>query len=156
MLHIVLKYIADCVIFQCVSYFRFHSINVTVAMERGLRLIGVILLLAIVQTFGKGDFEDFNHAEHGISQKRISQYYTEVKVQGADKQPQKCSERVFQSRKAAQADGKKLSLGVEPTVGLGAALLIFLGVGVFAAGIAQAFQMVSYGILNVWFTVELQ
>jgi len=111
-------------------------------MERGLRLIGVILLLAIVQTFGKGDFEDFNHAEHGISQKRISQYYTEVKVQGADKQPQKCSERVFQSRKAAQADGKKLSLGVEPTVGLGAALLIFLGVGVFAAGIAQAFQMV--------------
>ena len=42
------------------------------------------------------------------------------------------------------ADGKKFSLGVEPTVGLGAALLIFLGVGVFAAGIAQAFQLVSF------------
>merc|ERR1712165_479751 len=55
---------------------------------------------------------------------------------------EKCAERVFQSREAAKADGKKLSLGVEPTVGLGSALLIFLGVGVFAAGIAQAFQMV--------------
>ena len=35
------------------------------------------------------------------------------------------------------------TLGVEPTVGLGAALLIFIMVGVFAAGIAQGFQMVS-------------
>jgi len=69
-------------------------------------------------------------------------YYTDVKIQGAGKEEQKCSERVFQSRQAAQADGKKLSLGVVPTVSLGAALLIFLGVGVFAAGIAQAFQMV--------------
>ena len=108
-----------------------------------MRLVGFILLLAIVQTFGKGDFEDFNHGDHGISKERISQYYTEMKVQGAGKIDQKCAERVFQSRKAAQADGKKLSLGVQPTVGLGAALLIFLGVGVFAAGIAQAFQMVS-------------
>ena len=117
-------------------------------MERGMRLACFILLLAIVQTFGKGDFEDFNHADHGISKERISMYYTDVKIQGAGKEEQKCSERVFQSRLAAQADGKKLSLGVEPTVGLGAALLIFLGVGVFAAGIAQAFQMVSYRALG--------
>jgi hypothetical protein len=34
------------------------------------------------------------------------------------------------------------SLGVVPTVGLGSALVIFLMVGVFAAGIAQAFQLV--------------
>jgi len=107
-----------------------------------MRLVGFILLLAVVQTFGKGDFEDFNHGDHGISPERISQYYTDVKIQGVDKTVEKCAERVFQSRKAAQADGKKLSLGVEPTVGLGSALLIFLGVGVFAAGIAQAFQMV--------------
>ena len=39
--------------------------------------------------------------------------------------------------------GKAFSVGVIPTVSLGAALLIFFGVGVFAAGIAQAFQMVS-------------
>ena len=47
---------------------------------------------------------------------------------------------MFSSRDAVS----QYSLGVEPTVGLGAALLIFLGVGVFAAGIAQAFQMVRY------------
>ena len=105
--------------------------------------MGFILLLAIVQTLGKGDFEDFNHGEHGISAERISQYYTDMKIQGVNKEMEKCAERVFQSRQAAKADGKNLSLGVEPTVGLGSALLIFLGVGVFAAGIAQAFQMVS-------------
>ena len=59
------------------------------------------------------------------------------------KAEQKCSDRVFQSRQAAKENGKEFSLGVQPTVGLGAALLIFLGVGVFAAGIAQAFQLVS-------------
>ena len=52
---------------------------------------------------------------------------------------------MFTSRDAVS----QYSLGVEPTVGLGAALLIFLGVGVFAAGIAQAFQMVRYFVLNI-------
>merc|ERR1711988_886030 len=70
------------------------------------------------------------------------------KIQGAGKEEQKCSERVFQSRQAAQADGKKLALGVEPTVGLGPALIIFLLVGVFAAGIAQAFQLVRKHIFH--------
>merc|ERR1719341_1741953 len=63
-------------------------------------------------------------------------------VQGVGKEPQACSERVLASRRAAVANGKKVSVGVEPTVGLGAALLIFLGVGVFAVVIAQTFQMV--------------
>merc|ERR1719264_2286048 len=63
-------------------------------------------------------------------------------VQGVGKEPKACSERVLASRRAAVANGKKVSVGVEPTVGLGAALLIFLGVGVFAVVIAQAFQMV--------------
>merc|ERR550519_2627272 len=63
-------------------------------------------------------------------------------VQGVDKEPKACSERVLASRRAAVANGKKVSIGVEPTVGLGAALLIFLGVGVFAVVIAQTFQMV--------------
>merc|ERR1719205_558149 len=63
-------------------------------------------------------------------------------VQGVGKEPKACSERVLASRRAAVANGKKVSIGVEPTVSLGAALLIFFGVGVFAAGIAQAFQMV--------------
>ena len=64
---------------------------------------------------------------------------------GAGKTEQQCPERVFSSRDAVS----QYSLGVEPTVGLGAALLIFLGVGVFAAGIAQAFQMVRHFILNI-------
>merc|ERR1719209_186324 len=63
-------------------------------------------------------------------------------VQGAGKEEQRCSENVFRAREKAVSDGRKPSLGVEPTVGLGAALLIFLGVGIFAVVIAQAFQMV--------------
>merc|ERR550532_281762 len=63
-------------------------------------------------------------------------------VQGVGKEPKACSERVLASRRAAVANGKKVSVGVEPTVGLGAALLIFLGVGIFAVVIAQTFQMV--------------
>ena len=42
---------------------------------------------------------------------------------------------------------------MEPTVGLGAALLIFLGVGVFAAGIAQAFQLVSFYFSSVTYNI---
>ena len=71
---------------------------------------------------------------------RKNNFFHYVLKIGMGKPQQKCAERVFQSRKAAENGG--LSLGVQPTVGLGAALLIFLGVGVFAAGIAQAFQMV--------------
>ena len=70
------------------------------------------------------------------------------------KAEQKCSDRVFQSRQAAQENGKEFSLGVQPTVGLGAALLIFLGVGVFAAGIAQAFQLVSTHTLIMIFLAK--
>ena len=47
----------------------------------------------------------------------------------------------------------KQTLGVEPTVGLGSALIIFLLVGVFAAGIAQAFQLVSITVIFESFTV---
>merc|ERR1719305_1084314 len=63
-------------------------------------------------------------------------------VQGVGKEPKACSERVLASRRAAVANGKKVSVGVEPTVGLGAATTIVLGVGIFAVVIAQAFQMV--------------
>jgi hypothetical protein len=102
----------------------------------------LIVLLVAVQCHGKGDFEDFEHGETAISPDRIAQFYTETLVQSANKEEQRCSESVFNARKEATANGKKLSLGVKPTVGLGAALLIFLGVGIFAVGIAQAFQMV--------------
>eukprot|EP00092_Neocalanus_flemingeri_P020853 GFUD01022591.1.p1 GENE.GFUD01022591.1~~GFUD01022591.1.p1 ORF type:complete len:858 (-),score=171.62 GFUD01022591.1:274-2847(-) len=103
---------------------------------------GLIVLLVSIHCDAKGDFGDFEHDEPAISPERVAQFYTETLVQSAWKEEQRCSENVFRSRAAAKANGKKPSVGVEPTVGLGAALLIFLGVGIFAVGIAQAFQMV--------------
>jgi len=109
----------------------------------GPRMSSLLLFLILVVGIScKGDLNDFNTDKPSISPARIAQFYTDQVVQSASKPAQACAERVFQSRKQAVADGKKFSLGVEPTVGLGAALLIFLGVGVFAAGIAQAFQLV--------------
>ena len=105
--------------------------------------LSLLLNIAIIYCDAKGDFEDFDRSAPAISKERIAQFYTETLVVGAGKPEQKCSDNVFKSREAAIANGKKVSLGVEPTVGLGAALLIFLGVGVFAVGVAQAFQMVS-------------
>ena len=55
---------------------------------------------------------------------------------GQEQEQERCSESVMQRRA-----NTTISLGVESSVGLGAALLIFIGVGVFAVGIAQAFQM---------------
>jgi len=103
-----------------------------------------LLLVAslVVSIHCKGDLNDFNSDKQTISQERIAQFFTETLIQGADKPEQRCAERVFQSRQSVKESGKEFSLGVEPTVGLGAALLIFFGVGVFAAGIAQAFQLV--------------
>jgi len=103
----------------------------------------LFLLLAVAYVHAKGDIGDFEHHEKAeVTAARASAYYTEMMVQGVGKEPQACSERVLASRRAAVANGKKVSIGVEPTVGLGAALLIFLGVGVFAVVIAQTFQMV--------------
>ena len=69
----------------------------------------------------------------------LSKFYTETKIVGEGEEQQRCSEVVFERRSSASPTS-----GVESTVGLGAALLIFIGVGVFAVGIAQAFQMESY------------
>ena len=108
-----------------------------------LCMFGVILILLVTQCSARGDFEDFDHDEKAISPERIAQFYTETLIQSAGKEEQRCSEAVFRAREKYSKHGKKRSLGVEPTVGLGSALLIFLGVGIFAVGIAQAFQMVS-------------
>ena len=103
-------------------------------------LKAAILLLAVIQcTTGYDSQTD----EKSASSLATSGHYTEVMVQGAGQPQQKCSDRVLASRKAAIANGKTISVGVEPTVSLGAALLIFVGVGLFAVIIAQSFQMVS-------------
>merc|ERR1712038_1022141 len=66
-----------------------------------------------------------------------SAYFTEMMVQSPSLEPTKCSDKVLEARKTAT-----VTQGVKPTVSLQAALLIFLGVGIFAVFIAQAFQMV--------------
>ena len=67
-----------------------------------------------------------------------SAYLTEMMVQSSSLEPAKCSQNVLEARRTAT-----VTQGVKPTVSLQAALLIFLGVGIFAVFIAQAFQMVS-------------
>ena len=114
------------------------------ACKMGVPGLAVLLLLAVNHCSARGDFEDFETPKPaGITPEQKAVYFTEMMVQSADLPERQCSERVFASRRAAVADGKKLSLGVEPTVSLGAALVVFLGVGVFAIAIAQSFQMVS-------------
>jgi len=103
---------------------------------------GLIVLLAATHCKAKGNLEDFEDVQPEISPEKIAQFYTETVVQSAGLPEQRCSENVFKARAAAKANGRKPSVGVESTVGLGAALLIFLGVGIFAVGIAQTFQMV--------------
>merc|ERR1712024_236195 len=66
-----------------------------------------------------------------------SAYFTEMMVQSDSLEPAQCSDRVLEARRTAT-----ITQGVKPTVSLQAALLIFLGVGIFAVFIAQAFQMV--------------
>lgn len=110
----------------------------------GPRAAKLLLLLAVAHCHARGDFEDFEAPESSkMSSEQAAKFLTEVVIQPSHLPERQCTERVFASRRAAVANGKKLSLGVEPTVGLGAALLIFLGVGVFAVVIAQTFQMVS-------------
>ena len=72
----------------------------------------------------------------GISEEEIAKFYTETRIVSEGEEQERCSETVIKRRREATP-----TLGVESSVGLGAALLIFIGVGVFAVGIAQAFQM---------------
>lgn len=96
----------------------------------------ILLILIYLET----DCEAIKQKEE-ISAEEIAKYYTETKIVGDSDQQERCSEDVLRRREKAKEEGT-ISLGVTPTVGLGAALMIFLGVGVFAVGIAQAFQMV--------------
>merc|ERR1740128_757328 len=110
-------------------------------MSRMGRLPALLLLCLAAGVFSTGDFADFTEAP---PQDHVStegaKYFTNVVIKGKGHEVEECRERVKVSREAAKLRG--IVQGVQPTVGLGAALLIFLFVGVFAAGIAQAFQMV--------------
>ena len=90
-----------------------------------------------------GGVTDFVPTQSTHPAEYVEKFYTENKIDGLGID-QKCAEEVLNFRK-----NRTITIGVEPTVGLGAALLIFLLVGAFAAGIAQAFQMVNYYILLI-------
>jgi len=112
----------------------------------GMPLPVICAVAAFIGAFGacnaSGDFADF--ATHGeVSETTTSVYYTDVVIKSvySNTGEQKCPDRVKASRDAAKLSDS-IQIGVKPTVGLGAALLIFLFVGVFAAIIAQTFQMV--------------
>ena len=112
----------------------------------------VLLLAAASHVEASGSFEDFDGGKTKISSEELAKYFSEKQVVAGD-DVDKCSDRVFEFRKRVQENGGP-TVGVEPTVGLGAALLIFLLVGTFAAGIAQGFQMVRL-LLMYFYEINL-
>ena len=135
-------------------------------------LISFLFIGLVVQVQADGSVGDFSDGPvDQLDQADIEKYYTTKKVVGRDvSTDEECSATVLEGRKRYQESvsnslptmtsylSKKnseswwqilylvlqgnYSLGVVPSVGLGSALIIFLFVGVFAAGIAQAFQQV--------------
>jgi len=96
-----------------------------------LRAAALLAVLATTQCLANDD------SSQSAAQVSHSAYFTEMMVQSPSLEPTKCSDKVLEARKTAT-----VTQGVKPTVSLQAALLIFLGVGIFAVFIAQAFQMV--------------
>ena len=96
----------------------------------GFRAVALLAVLATTQCSADSPLSLSNPSQ--------SAYLTEMMVQSSSLEPAKCSQNVLEARRTAT-----VTQGVKPTVSLQAALLIFLGVGIFAVFIAQAFQMVS-------------
>ena len=122
-------------------------------LKSAMSQIAFILLSACLMysNFGwfaeaNGDMADFSPSTT-LSPEYINRFMTNNKIDGVGNQ-EKCAKQVLEFRQRFTNETR--TLGVEPTVGLGAALLIFLMVGAFAAGIAQAFQMVTtiFSIMN--------
>ena len=111
-------------------------------MNKALLAISVAAIVAVADS--AGDFGDFSTstADPTLDPEIVSKYFTETKV--GYSRGETCSQRVLERRAKMNigSEDTQPSLGVTPTVRLGAALLIFVFVGVFAAGIAHAFQMV--------------
>ena len=106
------------------------------ALSRNLiKLIKLFIIINVISPTPVGG-HGTEGSSVGITEEEIAKFYTDTKIVSEGQEREKCSEKVMQRRREAT-----LSLGVESSVGLGAALLIFIGVGVFAVGIAQAFQM---------------
>merc|ERR1711953_159694 len=98
----------------------------------GLRAVALLAFLATTQCSADSPLSQISNPAPAQSA-----YLTEMMVQSSSLEPAKCSQNVLEARRTAT-----VTQGVKPTVSLQAALLIFLGVGIFAVFIAQAFQMV--------------
>ena len=107
-----------------------------------LRAAALLAILATTQCSAGDETPDASLSKPAPA--THSAYFTEMMVQSDSLEPAKCSDRVLEARRTAT-----ITQGVEPTVSLQAALLIFLGVGIFAVFIAQAFQMVSSEIIKL-------
>ena len=103
----------------------------------------------VVQVHADGSVGDFSGGQvDKLDEEDIEKYYTTKKVVGRDvSTDEECSATVLEGRKHYQESGN-YSLGVVPSVQLGSAMIIFIFVGVFAAGIAQAFQQVRKHIYH--------
>jgi cbb3-type cytochrome oxidase subunit 3 len=119
-----------------------------------LSVLAILSCLTIL-THATGSFEDFTKEksdplsaveESSTGAPYLTEYVIKSNKNG-DQEPQRCAQRVLDSRRLAK-ESNSIESGVKPTVGLGAALLIFLFVGVFAAGIAYAFQMVRKNVYH--------
>merc|ERR1711936_711513 len=97
----------------------------------GFRAVALLAVLATTQCSADSPISQISNPN------LKSAYLTEMMVQSSSLEPAKCSQNVLEARRTAT-----VTQGVKPTVSLQAALLIFLGVGIFAVFIAQAFQMV--------------
>merc|ERR1712013_225079 len=103
----------------------------------GFQLKAAALLAVLATSQCLANDESPISSSQSAAQVSHSAYFTEMMVQSPSLEPAKCSDKVLEARKTAT-----VTQGVKPTVSLQAALLIFLGVGIFAVFIAQAFQMV--------------
>ena len=110
----------------------------------GFQLKAAALLSVLATTQCLANDESPISSSQSAAQVSHSAYFTEMMVQSPSLEPAKCSDKVLEARKTAT-----VTQGVKPTVSLQAALLIFLGVGIFAVFIAQAFQMVSYKMIKL-------
>ena len=116
-----------------------------IRLKSEISLLVLLLLSGVIFIFDRGvlveasgGVTDFTPTQSTLPPEYVEKFFTENRIDGLGVD-QKCAEEVLNFRK-----NRTQTIGVEPTVGLGAALLIFLLVGAFAAGIAQAFQMVRF------------
>ena len=100
-----------------------------------------LVLLSENENFATASGDCPDSSEHPtLTPEYIAKFYTDTRIDGQHENAETCAKQVFNFRQKYNESTR--TLGVKPTVGFSAALIIFVMVGVFAAGIAQAFQMV--------------